>query len=454
MDKLSRISLFAVAAVIAGMLVVSAPPPASAAKREVVINAAVRADASGPDRAVNLKRAVDRLNPKLSDATIRFQLEESPTPGWAEETARLLRAFAAGDGPDIYAIAHEFIGQFAKAGHALMLDDLLKQYPDTYNDFYPSQWISVKHQGRVYGIPQDTEARMVFYRVDRLKQFGWSEAEIKGLPGRIEKGDFTFGDLADLARQVKDRGFVDWGFYHRPNRGPDYHQFVLAYGGKLQDEATGKLVLDRSATLDFLRFLHEGVYRHKIIPSGMTNIPWRSIHGGFAGEGKVLSMMGGIWMCGEWIKDYGVPAADFFNRIGWGLIPAGRKGGKPVTLSHPIVYVVSARSKEKDLAFRIVTEASSADISAIHSVNSYHLAIRKAVAEIPEYRNHLWLNLATPLLEYSTFIPNHEDFGKYDQTIYEAIQAVETNRLTPEQALQFVETQMRAQIRDQLLVVE
>lgn len=434
----------------------SSPSVTGQIKREVVIRAAVRADASGPDRAVNLKRAVDRLNPKLTDATIRLDLEEAPTPGWAEETTRLMRAFAAGEGPDVYAIAHEFIGMFAKAGHALILDDMIKKYPETYNDFYPSQWTAVKHRGRIYGIPQDTEARMVYFRIDRLKQFGWSDAQIKALPGRVEKGDFTLTDMAELAQQVKDKGLVDWGFFHRPTRGPDYYQIVLAYGGKLQDERSGKLVLDRSATLDFLRFLHDNVYKYKITPSGMTNVPWRSILGPFSAEGKVQFIMGGIWQSGEFIRDYGVSKdpVEFFTNIDWTLIPAGRKGGKAVTLSHPIIYVVSARSKEKDLAFRVVTEASSAELNAIHAVNSYHIAIRKAVTQRTEYKNHVWLNRATPLLQYATFIPNHEDFGRYDQIIYEAIQAVETNRLTPEAALQFVENQMRSQIRDQLLVVE
>ncbi len=441
----------AVAILVAG-LTVGGGPVTGAPKREVVLQAAVRADSSGPDRALNLKRAVERLNTRLTDVTIRLELEEAPTPAWADETTRLLRAYAAGEGPDIYAIAHEFIGTFAKAGHALILDELIKQYPETYNDFYPSLWESVKYRGRVYGIPQDTEARMVYFRVDKLKQFGWTEAQIKALPDRVRRGEFTLFDMAELGRQVKDKGLVEWGFYHRPVRGPDYYQLIFAFGGKLQDPKTGKLILDRTATLDFLKFLQDLVSKYKITPASMTNTPWRSVHGGFAVEGKVLFWLGGVWNIAEYIKDYGVPAGDIFNRLDWGLVPAGRKGGKPVTLSHPIIYVVNARSKEKDLAFRVVTEASAADLSAMHAVNSSHLAVRKGVTTVQEYKNDKTLSKATSLLEFTTFIPNHEEFGKYDQIIYEAIQGVETGRLTPDQALQFVETQMKSQIQAQLLV--
>jgi inositol-phosphate transport system substrate-binding protein len=449
-----RICRLASVPVIAVVLALTAAPLLhGASKRDVVLRAAVMADSSGPDRAQNLVRAVERLNKALPDVTIQLQLEEPPSPSWADETQRLMRAFAADDAPDIYAIAHEFIGQFAKAGYALALDDLIRQYPDTYNDFFPSIWQSVKVRGRVYAIPQDTDDRMLYFRVDRLKQFGWSDAQIKSLPDRIQRAEFTLTDMAELAKRVKDKNLVEWGFYHRPTRGPDYYQLILAYGGRLQDEPSGKLVLTRSATLEFLKLLHELVYGYKVTPASMTNTPWRSVHGGFGGEGKVLFWLGGSWNGAGYIQDYGVPANDFFNRMDWGLVPAGRKGGKALTMSHPIIYVVSARSKDKDLAFRVVTEASSADLNAMHALHSFNLPVRKAVTQIPTFKSNVWLSRATELLPFTTFIPNHEDWGKYDQTIYEAMQAVETNRLTPDKALAFVEMQMKTQIPD-LLVEE
>ena len=443
-----RISLVLV---VIGLMVATVPSVHGASKRDVTIRAAVMADSSGPDRAQNLVRAVERLNATLPDVTIHLELEEPPSASWADETQRLMRAFAAGEGPDIYASAHEFIGQFAKAGHALALDDLIKTAPDTYNDFFPSIWQSVKVRGRVYAVPQDTDDRMLYFRVDRLKQFGWTDAQIKGLPDRIQRGEFTMMDMAELAKRVKDKSLVEWGFYHRPTRGPDYYQLILAYGGRLQDEPSGKLVLSRAATLDFLTLLHDLVYKYQVTPASMTNTPWRSVHGGFGGEGKVLFWLGGSWNGAGYIQDYGVPAADFFNRMDWGLVPAGRKGGKALTLSHPIIYVVSARSKEKELAFRVVTEASSADLNATHALHSFNLPVRKAVTQIPAFKANVWLSRATELLPYTSFIPNHEDWGKYDQIVYEAMQAVETNRLTPDKALAFVETQMKTQIPDLLV---
>src|SRR5262249_19586414 len=74
------LSLRATLAVIGvGLMVATAPPAPAASKRDVTIRAAVMADSSGPDRAQNLVRAVERLNASLPDVAIHLELEEPPS---------------------------------------------------------------------------------------------------------------------------------------------------------------------------------------------------------------------------------------------------------------------------------------------------------------------------------------------------------------------------------------
>ena len=58
------------------------------------------------------------------------------------------------------------------------------------------------------------------------------------------------------------------------------------------------------------------------------------------------------------------------------------------------------------------------------------------------------------MLEYTTFLPNHEDFTTYSQAIYGAIQAVELGKKTVEEALADMETQLKNDLGDELIVKE
>ncbi|RKX47347.1 MAG: sugar ABC transporter substrate-binding protein, partial [Thermotogae bacterium] len=44
--------------------------------------------------------------------------------------------------------------------------------------------------------------------------------------------------------------------------------------------------------------------------------------------------------------------------------------------------------------------------------------------------------------------PSHPEFSKYNSLIYDAISGIETGKLTPEEALEFVIKRAKAEIKD------
>lgn len=124
----------------------------------------------------------------------------------------------------------------------------------TYQDFYPHLWDAVSYGGQIYGVPQDIEVRMVYYRKDHLRALGWSEEEIASLPQRVANKEFLLTDLQELAQAMQEAGLVDYGLLHRPTEGPDFFQFVVAFGGEYYDSASGKLIVDRAALRQTLEF--------------------------------------------------------------------------------------------------------------------------------------------------------------------------------------------------------
>ncbi len=78
------------------------------------------------------------------------------------------------------------------------------------------------------------------------------------------------------------------------------------------------------------------------------------------------------------------------------------------------------------------------------SVDSAHLAVRQAATQEPVYQNDAFLQSVSYMLDYTAFVPHHEQEGEYRIKLYEAISAVETEIMTPNTALIWLEIELQA----------
>ncbi|MEM1867425.1 MAG: extracellular solute-binding protein [Thermosphaera sp.] len=437
----------------------------SLALAEEITMITIRAWTVGPDkpayyRAENLVLASARLNKFLEDvgANIRVEVEvDFWTESWDSYRRRNILAFTAGDPaviPDIVCSSHLDIPVWAEPGWIIPLDDYIQRYWDfAYEDFFPHLWEAMTWKGRIYGVPQDIEVRMVWFRKDKLRALGWSEEEIDALPKKVAEKEVLLDDLAKIARQMQDAGLVEYGMIHRPTPGPDFFQFIVAYGGEYWDPATGKLVLDRAAVLEVLKFFHRLVYEYKVTPAGMTGWPWPAVHTAIADLGTAgFQLTGGMWNWAEWQQVYGVPEDRLWETIGWCLIPAGTTVGAPNQFGHPLCYMVTSASRHKELAFLLITLASSVDLNTNHCLTGSKLAIRRSQTAYQRFAEAKFLAEAAKLLPYQRFLPAHPKTGFYSTVLFEAIGAVEAGVLTPAEALKVMEDRLRAELGDDLIV--
>ncbi len=411
---------------------------AAKAPQEITIEAwTVGPDEPSVYRFENLKIAADKLNKMLEDLGSNIRVKITGffwTQSWADYKKRFLLAMKAGKGPCIYLTGHEDVPTHAEAGYIIPLDDYIKKYWDTvYYDIFPVLWESVKYKGKTWAIPQDTEARPIYFRKDVLRKLGWSEAEIEALPEKVRKGEFTLDDLLRVAKEAKDKGLVKWGLVHRASKGWDYIQFYLAFGGRLWDSESGKMVFTKSAWKKWAEFFGKAVEMGVVNPNQLGG-DWKSLfHEPFT-KGEALFASGGTWHKAEWIQKYGLTEESFWENVGFMLHPAGEPGKKPVTLSHPLVYMVTSQCKYPEVAFLIITLATDPHINSLHSVNSAHLAILRSQITDTKYQEDKFLAEVAYMLDYTTFIPMHPKWGEYNDAIFRALSAIETGAATPEQA--------------------
>ncbi len=161
---------------------------------------------------------------------------------------------------------------------------------------------------------------------------------------------------------------------------------------------------------------------------------------------------GGTWHYARYTGKEGLK--DFFNKIQFTLIPAG-KGGRANTITHPLVYLITKQKDEDTMAIaaKLVELASQPEINALHAVQSAHLGISKAESQIDFYAADRWTREATErLLPYANAMPNNTDFGQYWDAMWKGLEAAWTGQKTPEQAVNDLVTTVQGSIGDGIII--
>lgn len=373
---------------------------------------------------------------------------------WGPYVTEFVLGYGAGESPDIWLTGHEYIGTQAEAGRIIALDGIIEEFP-IFNLVFDTLWDSTMYKDKTWGVPQDAEARPLYWNKSLLKQIGWSNEEIAALPGKIEKGEFTLYDMLETAKQAVDKGIVKSGngFWTRPSNGPDFTALYYAFGGETIDSATGKLVFDKTAGLKYYKFFDDAVQKYGSM--GGLGLGWSDAwHPGVSG-GKVLFWIGGTWQWAEWaekfLKDLGGEAYMWEN-FGFGLIPAAEKGGKPNSLTHPLAYLVSSQCKYPDLAVALIAKVTNYGPNTRHAIASTHLGILKGQTDYKFYKGSRLLSEALYMLDYTTFLPNNPNWGTYSTITYEALAAIVAGEFTPQEAVGFVVEGLNRELGDKVII--
>lgn len=411
----------------------------------------------GPDdasitRMYNLQDAAEQLNADLEAEGADFRIAvdaDFDTTDWEPYLRRTLLAFQSNNPPDIVQANATLIGTWAPAGFIAPLDTYVGEH-EQFSDVVHTLWDSVTFEGQMYGIPQDTEARPLYFNKTLLAELGWLEDEIAGLPDRIAAGDFTWNDVTATAREAVEAGVIreGHGFFHRPLNGPDFAMWYRAFGGEVFDEADGQLVFSRDGALRYFTWLRDAIDAG-VLQSDRLNNDWNLWHQPIT-EGEVLFFSGGTWNWMEWTGQYVADKGGqewLFENFGFAPQPAWETGGTPVTLSSPQAYMISADSPNQDLAARLLAYTTVPEFDARHAVESAHLPI---LTTTPALLDDEFLKQVSYLLEYSTFAPIHPGYSVWQDALFLAVSAVESGDMSPEEAVELAVAQLQRQLRDDI----
>ncbi|MEU6714844.1 extracellular solute-binding protein [Nonomuraea sp. NPDC046802] len=344
---------------------------------------------------------------------------------------------SADSAPDLYFHDTFQVNADVAAGKLAPLDEYLTKWPDWSAQFPDSVKQAAKGgDGKIYGVPISTDTRGLWYHKDVFAQ--------AGLPVPWEPK--TWNDVLTAARTIKQKvsGVVPFSMYSAKIHGEasTMQGFeMLLYGtpgGTLYDDTQKKWVAGGKNFTDALTFVNT-VYREELGPKqadahnaklgDKINLEWFP-------DAKLGINLDGAWASSAW-KPGGVkPWPEWTQKIGWTRMPT-QNGEEPgaVSMSGGWVMAMSSYTTQKQEAFDFITVAANKENSMSYSVGTGDLAPRKDVAADPKYSaDNPSIKFWTDLAEVTHYRPAYEAYPKVSAQIQEAMEAITTGAVTPEEA--------------------
>lgn len=338
----------------------------------LVLASACGSGSAQPDTLLRVLMTDDWVTPPFTDAVrgferahpnVRVVIEKGPI---SLITDAVRAGISSGAPPDVVQ-GHAFSA--AGQGLAQPLDDLWATRLNA-EEFFPGAIEDVTWAGRRYGVPLDTNALVLMYNVDRLRQAGLPE------PGP----SMTFGEFEALAGALttadgQRRGFVV------PNSTWWTYGWIRANGGEMvevSDDGRARLSLDAPPVVQTLSFLSGLIQKGYAFPPRAADSHTTDAVALFA-SGAAAMYASGSWDLTALRK--AVPDVQFRAAV----MPRGTDGTTTGSAMGGSSMWVPQRAQHRELAFDFMTRLIS-DASALRLAKEEgRLPVRTRVFDDPYF---------------------------------------------------------------------
>jgi len=244
---------------------------------------------------------------------------------------------AAGSGPDMFVAPNDDLGNWARGGLVLALDDKLAGKLDAVSG--PGVE-GMKVDGKLYGVPESAKAVALYYNKDLVSTPPTTTDE---LSAAVEGG--TSLNL-----------FL--GAYHM-------YGFTGAFGGQLIDSG-GKCIADQGGWAEAMQYILDLKAAGATVEPdyGKAETPFR--------QGQAAMFVNGPWALADYKKDLG-------DKLGVVPMPKG-PGGNASPLNGIDGFYLNPNSKNVDAAVELALFLTNKDSSQIYTNEAGHVPIRSDVS--------------------------------------------------------------------------
>ncbi len=277
----------------------------------------------GPE---GIKYWTDDIIPRFEGENpgIKVDFESAEAEEWQQKT---FAQMVAGQAPDVMFAWSPVCWDWIVKGQALQLDE---HFDDSYlEDFFPSQVVSWKLDGHLWGLPKYVSTIALAYNKDILDE--------AGVPYPDGTWDWdTYLEACRACTKRDDSGEItQWGTYVCHDFLPPW---VWQNGGQWTDTPllATKCLLDDPKSLEALKFVHDFIYGPEPVapkPGSIPDMGWSNVFS----TGKIAFVESHSWTVTNYARENNF-LWDFTN------LPKGRDGTES-SLTFANGYIAYAKTK-------------------------------------------------------------------------------------------------------------
>lgn len=369
---------------------------------------------------VHFINLVENFNRMQKDFTIR---PVYTTDG--EMVQRVLTAVAGGVPPDLVFLDRYRTAQFAQQGALTPLDQYLaKSKVVKPADFYSACWDECVLHGNVFGVPFETDCRLLMYNKRFFKDAGLNP----------DKPPKTWDELVAYAKKLTK--YDNEGNITRLGFNPIGHavslvQYIWQNGGDVFNETQDKVIFNNDRAVQALAWVVQFVDYYSFAKLS-------TFAGGFGSNANEPLIVGKEAMKndGSWIYANLMTFAPAFtgNDLGLGPMPYNTNR---TTISGGFSFSIPRGVKEPGLAWKFIEYASQRDPQLRFCTNAGAIPALKATAESKEFlqSSPYWAPFVREL-KYARYRPVHPAFPEIEYYLINTAMDEAVRKIkTPRQAL-------------------
>jgi len=316
------------------------------------------------------KLLTEEIIPEFEKEHPDIKITEVQVP-YDEMRRRLIVSTAAAQYPDVMRMDIIWVPQFADIGVLLPVDEEFpKDFQQIKDDFLPGPLATNYWKGHYYGVPLDTNTRVLLWNREMFEESGLTSPPTN--MAEFIKYIKTLTKDIDGDGQIDQWGFADTGF------GPwNSMAWIYSFGGQILDPTNSKAkgYVNAPESVEALKTFKDLYNQGYIAPIGGGGI---GVLEGYA-EGIYAMTFDGPWSWSIIKGQY--PDAE----INYSLIPAGKGGSKSVVGGEDIVIFNSTKYKEE--AWEFVKFLTSKDVQ-LKFATVGQMPILNGLLDEPEIKEH------------------------------------------------------------------